>query len=110
MGNIRSHKLWTDEEKEILKENYTIYTNKELIEKFFPDRTIRSVECMASLLNIGHKTNETISRSKAHTEEQKKHPTEIDLDDYTGFDIEIVNTTLDKLKEEAEKIYTNNER
>ena len=44
------------------------------------------------------------------TEEQKKHPTEIDLDDYTGFDIEIVNTTLDKLKEEAEKIYTNNER
>lgn len=44
------------------------------------------------------------------TEEQKMHPTEIDLDDYTGFDIEIVNTTLDKLKEEAEKIYTNNER
>ena len=44
------------------------------------------------------------------TKEQKMHPTEIDLDDYTGFDIEIVNTTLDKLKEEAEKIYTDNER
>ena len=82
MGNIRSHKLWTDEEKEILKENYTIYTNKELIEKFFPDRTIRSVECMASLLNIGHKTNETISRSKAHTEEQKKHLSEIKKEYY----------------------------
>lgn len=44
------------------------------------------------------------------TEEQKKHPTEIDLDDYNEFDIEVVNTTLDKLKESAEKIYTDNER
>ena len=44
------------------------------------------------------------------TEEQKNHPTEIDLDDYNEFDIEVVNTTLDKLKESAEKIYTNNER
>ncbi|UKI57437.1 MAG: hypothetical protein L6V81_08935 [Clostridium sp.] len=37
------------------------------------------------------------------TEEQKMHPTEIDLDDYTGFDIEIVNTTLDKLKRRSRK-------
>lgn len=44
------------------------------------------------------------------TEEQKKHPTEIDLDDFNEFDIEVVNTTLDELKESAEKIYTDNER
>lgn len=44
------------------------------------------------------------------TEEQKKHPTEIDLDDYNEFDIEVVNTTLDDLKETAEKIYIENER
>lgn len=44
------------------------------------------------------------------TEEQKKHPTEIDLDDYNEFDIEVVNTTLDNLKETAEKIYIENER
>ena len=44
------------------------------------------------------------------TEEQKQHKTEIDLDDYDKFDIKIVNTTLDKLKEETEKIYTDNER
>ena len=43
------------------------------------------------------------------TEEQKKHKTEIDLDDYDKFDVKIINTTLDKLKEDVEKIYTNNE-
>ena len=43
------------------------------------------------------------------TEEQKKHKTEIDLDDYDKFDIRIVNTTLDKLKEDALKIYTEKE-
>ena len=44
------------------------------------------------------------------TEEQKMHKTEIDLDDYDKFDVKVINTTLDGLKEEAEKIYTNNER
>ena len=39
------------------------------------------------------------------TEEQKKHKTEIDLDDYNKFDEEIVNTTFEKLKETAEYIY-----
>ena len=43
------------------------------------------------------------------TEEQKRHPTEIDLDDFDNFDIEIENTTLDKLKETALKIYNENE-
>lgn len=44
------------------------------------------------------------------SEEQKKHKTEVDLDDYDKFDIRIVNTTLDKLKEDARKIYTDNEK
>lgn len=43
------------------------------------------------------------------TEEQKKHPTEIDLDDFDGFETEVINTTLDKLKESAEKLYMENE-
>jgi hypothetical protein len=43
------------------------------------------------------------------TEEQKNHKTEIDLDDYDKFDVNIVNTTLDKLKEDAIKLYTDNE-
>jgi len=44
------------------------------------------------------------------TEEQKRHKTEIDLDGYDNFDVKIINTTLDKLKEDAEKIYMENER
>ena len=43
------------------------------------------------------------------TEEQKNHKTEIDLDDYDKFDVNIVNTTLDKLNEDAIKLYTDNE-
>ena len=42
------------------------------------------------------------------TEEQKKHKTEIDLDDYDNFNIKVENTTLDKLKETVANIYMNN--
>ena len=44
------------------------------------------------------------------TPEQKMHKTEIDLDDFTDYNINIVNTTLDNLQESAEKVYTDNER
>ena len=43
------------------------------------------------------------------TEEQKKHKTEIDLDDFTDYDVEIVNTTLEKLEEDAKKLYIETE-
>ena len=44
------------------------------------------------------------------TEEQKKHKTEIDLDDYDKFDLRIINTTLEQLEQDAEKLYTDKER
>lgn len=44
------------------------------------------------------------------TEEQKQHKTEIDLDDFTDYDVEIVNTTLEKLEEDAKKLYIETER
>ena len=44
------------------------------------------------------------------TEEQKKHKTEIDVDDFTDYDVEIVNTTLEKLEEDAKKLYIETER
>lgn len=44
------------------------------------------------------------------TEEQKNHLTEIDLDDYNDYSDEIVNVTLDGLKESAENLYTKYER
>ncbi|MBQ6284809.1 MAG: hypothetical protein IJK67_00655 [Bacilli bacterium] len=43
------------------------------------------------------------------TPEQKMHKTEIDLDDYDKFDIEVINTTLEDLKEKARNIYMNKE-
>lgn len=39
------------------------------------------------------------------SEEQKNHPTEKDLDDFNDFDIEIENTTLEKLENTALDIY-----
>ena len=36
-------KIWTEEEEEILKSNYLEYTQRELQEKFFPNRTINQV-------------------------------------------------------------------
>ncbi len=39
------------------------------------------------------------------TEEQKKHKTEIDLDDFNNFDEEVINTTFDNLKKDAKKIF-----
>ena len=44
------------------------------------------------------------------TEEQKKHKTEVDLDDYDKFDLHIVNTTLEKLEEDANKLYIDIEK
>ncbi len=44
------------------------------------------------------------------TEEQKKHKTEVDLDDYDKFDIKIINTTLEELEKSAEKVYIDNEK
>ena len=44
------------------------------------------------------------------TPEQKKQPTEIDLDDFNDFDKNVVNTTLEELEKSAEKIYIENER
>ena len=44
------------------------------------------------------------------TEEQKKHKTEVDLDDYDNFDEKIINTTLEGLEKDAENIYIKYEK
>ena len=55
---------WTDKEDEIMYTNYHDYTGEELQEKFFPDRTIRAIECRADTLGVAWKTQETYERSK----------------------------------------------
>lgn len=63
--NYKVNEKWTDIEKELLKSVYKDYTGKELQEKYFPKRTIRSLESMADILGVTGKTEETYIRSRA---------------------------------------------
>lgn len=45
-------KKWSDEDIALLKENYSSFTGKELQEKFFPDRSIRAIECAGAKYGI----------------------------------------------------------
>lgn len=58
------HREWTDEEKELLKSVYKDYTGRELQIKYFPKRSIRSLETMADILGICGKTEETYMRAR----------------------------------------------
>lgn len=50
-------KDWTEEEINLLKAHYAEYTGRELKEKFFPDRTIRAIECAGQKLKIAKNDN-----------------------------------------------------
>lgn len=54
---------WSDEDLKILKENYQDYTNRELQEKFFPNRTIRAIECEAQVMGCNGKSEEAMNRA-----------------------------------------------
>lgn len=66
MNFHKTFKKWSDEELQILKENYSIYTNSELQKLFFPDRTVRSIECKAGQRGFNGKSKETLDRSRAY--------------------------------------------
>lgn len=58
------HRKWTDEEVKLLREVYHDYTGKELQIKYFPTRSVRSIETMADILDIAWKTDETKTRAR----------------------------------------------
>lgn len=62
--NYIVHEKWSDEDNKLILENYHDYTGKELKEKFFPNRTVRAIECHADWLGINWKTEETYRRSR----------------------------------------------
>lgn len=62
-------RFWTEEEDKILIENYNKYTGLELVAKFFPNRTIRSLESRASNLGIAWKDEDTKNRAYKHQSE-----------------------------------------
>ena len=59
------HRAWTDDEKKLLKEVYKNYTGRELQIKYFPARSIRSLESMADIMGISGKTEETKQRARS---------------------------------------------
>jgi hypothetical protein len=62
-------RAWSQEELTLLKEVYNDYTGLELIDRFFPHRTIRSLETQASILGIGFKNPEAKERAYKHQAE-----------------------------------------
>ena len=59
------HRAWTDDEKKLLKEVYKNYTGRELQIKYFPGRSIRSLESMAAIMGLSGKTEETKQRARS---------------------------------------------
>ena len=55
---------WTKEENEILIEYYKDYTGEEIKNNFLQNRTVRAIECQASLLGLQGKTYDTYKRSR----------------------------------------------
>lgn len=55
---------WTEDELVLLKENYANYTNRELQNIFFPNRTIRAIESQSSIMGWSGKTEETKERAQ----------------------------------------------
>ena len=54
---------WSDEEISLLINNYANYTGKELQEKFFPNRTIRAIECAGAKYRL---IKSDMAKSKAN--------------------------------------------
>lgn len=71
-GKKLPRKLWTEKEDEIIIKHYRDYTGKELHEKFFPERTIRAVECRAAKLGANGKTEEAKIRSRNYQNDEWK--------------------------------------
>ena len=55
---------WSEDDFELLKNVYHDYTNEELVEKFFPNRTKHALDTQADKHGFAWKTQETYERSK----------------------------------------------
>ena len=85
--NHKAKEKWTDEDLKLLKSIYKDYTNNEIQEKYFPNRTLKSLESISSKYGFNHKSEDTLKRSAMigaknnphckpgwkFTDEQKKH-------------------------------------
>ena len=106
--------------KELQKEKFLINRTIEDIEiySYFYDAIIISdgrfeIEVKEIKNNIPNSKIVHVNRpnfDNGLTEEQKRHPSETGLDNFHDYDEEIENTTLEKLKENAKKLYMKEEK
>lgn len=68
--NYKVPEKWSDEDLNILKENYNHYTGRELQQLFFPNRTVRAIECEAGVL--GFNTGKDERAKQVRSELQKE--------------------------------------
>lgn len=61
--NYTVYEKWTEYEGKIMYENYKDFTGEELHNIFFPNRTIRSIECHAGVLGLVGKNYEAKNRA-----------------------------------------------
>ncbi len=72
-SKIRRHQTWKEQDDELLIQNYSKFTGEELQSKFFPNRTVRAIECRASELGCqGKDVETTLRRYKIHGQKISK--------------------------------------
>ena len=70
---IKKDMFWTEEEIQLLIEKYPFYKTKDLIQKYFPDRSLHSINCKVQDLNLKKDANHLVKiRTKIGRENIKK--------------------------------------
>lgn len=64
VDDYKPSERWTDEDVELLESVYHDYTNEELVEKFFPNRTKHALDTIAGKRGFAWKSDETYKRGK----------------------------------------------
>lgn len=62
--DTKAFERWSEEDIELLRSVYADCTGKEIQEKYFPNRTVRSIECQAETLGFSGKSE--IAKEKAN--------------------------------------------
>lgn len=64
VDDYKPSERWTDEDVKLLESVYHDYTNEELVEKFFPNRTKHALDTIAGKRGFAWKSDETYKRGK----------------------------------------------
>ncbi len=87
-----------------------IFEDIEILNNYYDTFIISDVRLRDEFIKFEKKYNNVIKINITRpnfeylTDKQEKHITETDLDNYNDFNYKVVNTTLDKLKNDAKKI------